>query len=140
MPLFMELKDTHRVTMTKSELAHLERRQGQVAKAKLLYRATLLEWQRLGHRAAIAHELECMAMIAEAQQEDQRAAKLFGAAEILRETIRIPMTPFERAEYDPEIKSLRANMDETDFVQAWAEGRMLSMEQAITLALEDGDS
>ncbi len=136
MPLFIQCKDTHRVTMVKSELAHLERRQGYVAKAKSLYEETLLEWQQFGHRAAIAHELECMAMIAKAQEEEQRAVKLFGAAESLRETINIPMTPFERAEYDPEITSLRANMDQTDFTRTWSEGRALTMEQAITFALE----
>ena len=136
MALFRELRDEHRVTMARSELAHLDRRQGHIAKAKALYRETLLDWQRLGHRAAIAHELECMAMLALAQEEEQRAARLFGAAEILRETINIPMTPFERAEYDREVESLRLNMDEAAFTKAWSEGRALTVEGAIGLALE----
>jgi predicted ATPase/class 3 adenylate cyclase len=135
-PLFTELRDRHRLAMVHSELAHLERRQGHFAQAKPFYRETIQEWQKIGHRAAIAHELECFAFIAKAQEEDQRAAHLFGAAEILRENINIPMMPTERPEYDREVNDLRANMDEAAFSKAWAEGRALTMEQAIEYALE----
>jgi predicted ATPase/class 3 adenylate cyclase len=136
-PLFTELRDRHRLAMVRSELAHLERRQGHFAQAKPLYRETIQEWRKIGHRAAIAHELECFAFLAKAQEEDQRAARLFGAAEILRENINIPMMPAERPEYDREVNDLRANMDEAAFAKAWAEGRALTMEQAVTFALEE---
>ncbi len=136
LPLFTELKDRNHVNGIRSELAHLERRQGHFAQAKPLYRETLLEWQRLGHRAAIAHELECLAIIAKSQEEDERAARLFGAAEVLRENINLPMTPFEHVEYAREVSDLRANMNEAAFAKAWADGRALTMEQAIALATE----
>lgn len=126
--------------MVRSELAHLERRQGHIALAKPLYRETILEWQNLGHRAAIAHELECFAMVAKVQEEEQRAARLFGAAEVLREKINTPMTPFERVEYDLEVNDLRHNMDEATFAKAWAEGRAFTMEQAIVFVREGEDS
>ena len=135
-PLFTELRDRHRLAMVNSELAHLERRQGHFAQAKSLYRQTIQRWQELGHRAAIAHELECFAFIAKAEEEDQRAARLLGAAEILRERINIPMMPTERPEYDREVYDLRLNLDEAAFTKACAEGRSLTMEQAIALALE----
>jgi hypothetical protein len=96
----------------------------------------LREWQKIGHRAAIARELECLAFIAKAEEEDQRAARLLGAAEVLRETIRIPMISTEQLEYDREVSDLRTNMDESAFAKAWAEGRAMSMEQAIAYALE----
>jgi predicted ATPase/class 3 adenylate cyclase len=134
-PLFTELRDRHRLGMVHSELAHLERRQGHFAEAKALYRETIQEWQKIGHRAAIAHELECFAFIAKIQEEDKRAARLFGAAEILRENINIPMNPSERVEYDREVNDLRANMDEATFAKCWSEGRALTMEQAIEYAL-----
>ena len=137
LPLFNELRDRNHANGVRSELAHLERRQGHYAQAKPLYRETLLEWQRLGHRAAIAHELECLAMITKAQEDDQRAARLFGAAEILRENIAIPMTAAERVEYEREVNDLRSNMDEAVFAKAWAEGRAMTLEEAIALATED---
>ena len=135
-PLFTELKDRHRLAMVRSELAHLERREGRFQKARSLYRETIQEWQRVGHRAAVAHELECLAFVVKAQEEDQRAARLFGAAESLREHINIPMNPPERIEYDREVNDLRASMEEAAFAKAWAEGRALTMEQAIEYVLE----
>jgi predicted ATPase len=138
-PVFTELGDKHRITMAYSEIGHVERRQGHFKQAKLNYHKTLLEWQRLGHRAAIAHELECLAMIAKAEEEERRAATLFGAAEGLRELIGLPMTPIERVEYEREVNDLHSNMEETSFRKAWSEGRALSMEQAIALALENED-
>ena len=113
--------------MIHSEFAHLDRRQGHLAQAKLLYRETILRWQKIGHRAAIAHQLECFAFIAKAQEEDQRAAKLFGAAEILRENPNLPMNPMEQVEYEREVSDLRANMDASTFAKAWAAGRALTI-------------
>jgi hypothetical protein len=135
-PIFREMGDRHRVNMVKSELAHIERYEGHFDKAEAMYRETLPEWQRIGHRAAIAHQLECFGAIAIFREQDQRAAHLFGAAEVLREKIKIPMTQPERQEYERVIASLREGMDKDAFTSAWAEGRAMSMEQAIQFALE----
>ena len=136
-PLFVEYKDRHRLIMVRSELAHLERRHGHLSRAKELYRETIQQWQELGHRAAVAHQLECFAMLAKAQEDERRAAGLFGAAEALREKNNLLMQHAEQMEYDSEVSQLRAGTDENDFAKAWAEGRALSMEQAILVALED---
>jgi non-specific serine/threonine protein kinase len=133
--LFAELGDSHPLAMIHSELAHLERRQGHLAQAKSLYRQTLQEWGKIGHRAAMAHDLECFAFIAKAQEEEQRAARLFGAAEILREGAKLPMNHIEQVEYDREVNDLRANMNGSAFTTAWAEGRMMTLEQAVEYAL-----
>ncbi|HEY9525766.1 MAG TPA: adenylate/guanylate cyclase domain-containing protein [Anaerolineales bacterium] len=136
MPLFVESKDRHRIVMLRSELAHLERRQGHISEAKKAYRETLQAWQELGHRAAIAHQLECFAMLAKAAEDEGRAARIFGAAQALRERINIPMQLMERMEYDREVNELRDGMDREAFASYWAEGRALSMEDAIRFALE----
>jgi len=134
LPFFIELGDKHRINMVQSELAHIEREQAHYGQAITMYRKTILEWKRLGHRAAIAHQLECFAFIAKAQEQIERALRLCGAAEALREKINIAMTPQERVEYDREIADLKANVDEIEFASLWAEGRSLTMEQAIQLA------
>jgi hypothetical protein len=135
-PRFAELGDRHRLNMVKSELAHLDRYAGQLENAEAAYRETILEWKRLGHRAAVAHQLECFASIAKAREDGGRAARLYGAAEALRQKIAIPMTPKEKTEYDTQIANLRAGMEEKAFASAWAEGHAMSMEQAIAYALE----
>ena len=126
----------HRINMIKSELAHIDRYEGKYQQAKAVYKETILEWKRIGHRAAIAHQLECFASIAKIEKQGQRAARLFGAAEALREKIDIPMTAMEHVEYEREISDLKAGMDEKVFTFAWAEGRAMTMDQAIDFALE----
>lgn len=135
-PLFQELGDRHRLNMVRSELAHIDRYEGNLDKAEAAYRETILHWKRLGHRAAIAHQLESFAFIAEARQDNQRAARLYGAAEALRQVIGIDMTPAEKVEYGGQVARLRAGLDEKVFSAAWAEGRLMTMEQAVTYALE----
>ncbi len=58
------------------------------------------------------------------------------AAETLREASSSPRTPQERIEYDQELAGLRAGMDEKTFVSLWAEGRSMTMEQAIEYVLK----
>src|SRR5512143_3058229 len=121
-PIFRDLGDQHRVNMVRSELAHIERYEGHYAQAEAMYRETIREWQRIGHRAAVAHQLECMASLAMQAEQPERAARLFGAAEALREKVRIPMTIPEREEYERTVASLRSGTDAAAVAAAWAEG------------------
>ena len=70
-----------------------------------------------------------------AEEEPQHAAKLFGAAEAIRERIDSPMTDHERVEYDRSVAQLRAMLAETEFNALWAEGHSMALDQAIQLAL-----
>src|SRR5258708_18607413 len=90
-PIFAEMGDKHRVNMVKSELAHIERYEGHYPQADAMLRQTIFEWQRLGHRAAVAHQLESFASIAKIKKDDQPAGGPFGAPETLPEAIKIPM-------------------------------------------------
>jgi hypothetical protein len=61
---------------------------------------------------------------------------LFGAAEALRERVHAPMTDNERSKYDQFMAQLRATLvPEVEFNSFWAEGRAMTLEQAIQLAL-----
>lgn len=122
---------------SRSELAHLLRENGLLDEAQEIYGEVIPGWRELGHRAAIAHELECIAFILKRRGEPERAATLLGAAEALREVIDTDMTNVERVEYEKELSALRAGMAETDFQKAWSRGRELTMDEAIDLALNN---
>jgi predicted ATPase/class 3 adenylate cyclase len=124
------------VYSSQSELAHVLRARGKLDEPLATYKDLLPKWRDLGHRSAVAHELECIAYILIRKEEPVRAATLFGAAEALREAIDSVMTKIEQVEYANEIESLRAGMDEAEFEQAWKKGRAMTMEQAIELALQ----
>jgi hypothetical protein len=46
------------------------------------------------------------------------------------------MTPPEQVEYDQAVANLRDMLPATEFAALWAEGRALTMGQAVQLALE----
>jgi tetratricopeptide (TPR) repeat protein len=134
--LFQQIGDRAMYTGTRSEIGHVLRHQGRYKEAETIYRDTILLFQEQGQYAAIAHELECFAFIAGAVGQNERAARLLGAAEALRESINSSMTPMERPEYETFIAKLHQVMAEETLKAAWEQGRALSMEAAIQLALE----
>ena len=135
--LHREMGDQLSVTGHQSAMAHAARQMGRYKEALALYRETLPDWQKIGHRGAVAHQLECFAFIAKAQEQGERAVKLMSAAQALREASSSPRTPQEQIEYDGELAGLRAGMEEKTFDLLWAEGGFMNMEQAIELALEE---
>jgi len=135
--IFKGLNNLNMQLSLRSEIGHVERQTGNLTQARSIYRETIQDWQELGNRPAIAHQLECFGFLAIADEEPQLAIKLFGAAEALREKAQSPMVDYERVEYDQSIAQLRTMLPEAEFKALWAEGRSMTMEQAIELALGD---
>jgi tetratricopeptide (TPR) repeat protein len=123
------------VYSSQSELAHVLREYGELDEPLATYRDLLPKWKDLGHRSAVAHELECIAYILIRKEEPERAATLLGAAEALREAIDSVMTQMEQVEYEKEISTLRELLGEDLIRKQWEEGRAMTIDQAIQLAL-----
>jgi hypothetical protein len=132
--------------VAQSEFAETARLEGNTVEAAPLYKKTIVIWRELGHRGGLARCLEVLAFIANSQAPSspdessaylKRAARLLGAAEALREASQSEMTPEERTEYDREVTALRAKLDPATFNAAWAEGRAMTIEQAIEFAISD---
>jgi DNA-binding NarL/FixJ family response regulator len=64
----------------------------------------------------------------------ERAARLFGAAEVVWETLGTQLFVSYRPAYEPSAASLRAGPHRDAVGRAWAEGRALSLDQVITYA------
>lgn len=133
--IFIRLRNRGFQTIFLSELGHIARHTGDIPQAHKIYRETLRNWQDLGNRGAVAHQLECFGFLALHSEEPHRALRLFGAAEALRERIQAPMADAERVEYDAAVVQIRSMLTEADFNSLWVEGRSMSTEQAIDLAL-----
>ena len=133
--VFNKLRIKIYLMSAKSQLGHIFRYTGDLAGAKSIYRETIAGWKDIGNRGAIAHELESFAAIAITEEDPQRALKLCGAAEALRERSKSPMTDFERLEYDQMVAHVRSLVDENEANLLWAEGRSLTTDEAIELAL-----
>ena len=122
-----------------SELAHILRASGQYDEPLQTYRDLLPKWKDLGHRAAVAHELECIAYILVRKEEPVRAANLLGAVEALRRLIDTVMTRMEAVEYEREVAILHEMLGEDEFNRQWSIGGKLTMDAAIQLALQSSD-
>jgi tetratricopeptide (TPR) repeat protein len=134
--LFGQMRDRNFYTGSRSDLAHFLRQQGQLGEAAQIYRETLPAWAQIGNRGAVARELECFGFIAITTGQGERAARLLGAAEALRQASNSDMTPPERVEYDRALSQLHAILDQTALAAAWAKGRKLELEQAVACALQ----
>jgi predicted ATPase/class 3 adenylate cyclase len=123
----------------KSNLAHMERGLGNHVIALDIYRETIVVFRDMGQTGAVAHQLECFGFIAIAQEQNERALQLFAAANTLREKGSTPMTPDEKVYFDEQLRGVRDRLDKTQFNSIWSNGRAMTMEQAIQLALEVGN-
>ncbi len=119
-----------------SELAHVLRENRELDEPLGIYRDLLPKWRDLGHRAAVAHELECIAYILAKKGQPQRAVTILGAADSLRKMIESTPTPVELAEYEKELAALRGKLDAVEFERAWEAGQGLNMDDAIELAVQ----
>jgi predicted ATPase/DNA-binding SARP family transcriptional activator len=99
------------------------------------FRESLHLFQDLADRKGTAECLMGLAGVAGAQGDREQAARLFGAAEALREVVGATLWPANRLEYERNLTNLRAQLDEALFAQAWAEGRAMTLEAAIDDAL-----
>ena len=64
-----------------------------------------------------------------------RAAQLIGAAEAVLDALQRPPTPALRQEMGRNVAYLRTQPDEATFAIAWAEGRAMTLEQAVVYVL-----
>ena len=118
-----------------AKVANIQRDQ---AAARALYEESLDLAREVGDKVLVASSLESLADVAAAKGEPVWATRLWGVAEVLRETIGAPMPPVYRADYDRSVAAARAQLGEEAFVAAWAKGRTLSLEQVIEEALKMG--
>ena len=110
--------------------------QGDHERARISYRESLTLCKELGDKMVALGSLDGLACISAAEGARERAARLFGAAEVLGEAVG-PRTPEEDALRAPYFVMTRPQLDEASWQGAWEEGRAMSMEQAIGYALSE---
>jgi DNA-binding CsgD family transcriptional regulator len=87
-----------------------------------------------GAYAAAPAALECLAALAVGAGSHREAARLFGAADAIRQRGGFVRFKIFDAFFDFPVAALREGLGEKDFESAWAEGAALSTEEAIAYA------
>ena len=114
--------------------------QGDHERARTSYQESLMLCKELGQKMIAAESLAGLACVAGTEGEAERAARLFGAAEALREAVGYQHAPEEVALREPYLATIRSRLDEMAWEATWAEGRGMSMEQAVEYALSEEKS
>jgi predicted ATPase/DNA-binding SARP family transcriptional activator/DNA-binding CsgD family transcriptional regulator len=86
-----------------------------------------------------AFQLQTSAALACSQGRPARAARLWGAAESLRETIGASHSPVEARAFGSYVDAARAGLDAAAWEEAWAEGKAMMVEEAAEYALAWGE-
>ena len=136
--IMLEIDDRSGIARCLLSLGDTAHGQGNYLDAGALRREGLAILWEVGERgSAIAYSLEGLAAVEAALNSALRAARNWGAAERLREESRSSQQPRNRVSYEERVVAARAALaDDAAFERAWKEGRALTLEQAIELALE----
>ena len=90
----------------------------------------------LSDRLGVIESLEGFACLAAATAPPRRAARLWGAADALRQETGYARSVYESVTYERQVKAVRATLAAEAFDQAWDEGRAMSLDDAVRYALD----
>jgi predicted ATPase len=110
---------------------------GDLERADALLKDGLRLHRELETRGDIAECLEGLAEVARARGDARRTARLWGAANGLREAFGTPWMPRAKALHEPRLNAARSQMDGKVWERAFAEGQAITVEEAVSYALEE---
>lgn len=134
-----ELSDQRGIAVSLINLGFVAHHQGDYQQAATFFEKSLSLFQKMGSWRGVVDCFLGLAGAAVSARQPERAVRLLGATEALREAIHVGsvLAYPDRVEYDLYVAAGRAQLDEAAFAAAWAEGRELTLEQAIDYALSE---
>jgi len=117
-------------------LARLARAEGNLERARALYQACLDAGSH-AVTAGLVYTLDGMAGVAVAEGRMERAVRLWGAAAALCAARQVPHPPpIAPAQQERDLAAARAALEPVAFTAAWTAGGELSLERALTEAMD----
>lgn len=132
--LYRELGDKSGIADVLILLADVTGLQNKLEQALNLYQESLMLLNEVGDNLYIAACLEGMAETLGNLGKAELAAQLYGSAGALREVLGAPLHPADRPKYEQSVAKISAQLEKPAFEAAWAAGRAMSLQQAITIA------
>jgi predicted ATPase/class 3 adenylate cyclase len=119
-------------------LGHVALARGDPAAARARYAESLERRRQLPPAAlGFAFTLCGLVLLAAANGEHRRAARLAGAAAAICERSGVRPERTQEAGFGERLSAARAALGEEAFAAAWAAGQVMTLEQAVAYALED---
>jgi tetratricopeptide (TPR) repeat protein len=129
-----EMNATMAISWTLQYIGLLSYLQADYTSAQQYLIESLVTTAQGGAQYVAPSSLEGLAGVASAWLQPERAARLLGAAEALREGLDLPVPPIEQAHYNHILTNLRGQLPAGALREAWQAGRLLTLEQAIAEA------
>lgn len=133
--LARELGDQRGVALALTGLGDVARVQGDYPSASRMYTEGITAFTGLGERLNVAESLERLATLALARGQMTDAVRIAAAATAIREAIGAAPVPVLQAEVKAGLAAAREALGKDAYTHAWAEGRRLSLEEAVACAL-----
>jgi len=137
--LLLEVNDAGGIAATQLRLGYVMYELGNIAESEDFFRKSLGTLKDLGQRNNIIECLEGFAGVAALLKQPGRGARLLAAAQALREVIGIPVARSQQVLYQHIVESVTNQLDPQALEFYRAEGRVMSLEEAIEFALSGTD-
>ena len=136
--ILRELKDRDGIAISLHLLGDIACKEADVLSARGYFAESLMILRDLGHKVRIVFSLRELAVVTAALGDPLRAARIWSAAERLRDEIGLPAMPDEDPLPDGRLSAARAALKSDPALDADRRaGRALTLERAIDLALGD---
>jgi DNA-binding CsgD family transcriptional regulator len=112
-------------------MAKLARSLGDHDRAESLHHQALGLFQEARNKLDAVDALESLAGLAALAESCREAARLFGAAEALRQSIGYVRFLVEREGYEDDVALVREGLAKEEFASVWEEGRAMSLDAAV---------
>jgi predicted ATPase/DNA-binding CsgD family transcriptional regulator len=129
--LYKEMGHRHGTAESLSAFGKVLAAEGDYAAAQALYEESLAISGELGEKWMIARGLVGLGEVVAAQHKLAWAAQLWGAADVLRDALEVPIPPVELADYERSLSAARVHLGERAFAAAWTQGRAMTPQQAL---------
>ena len=132
--LFQKLGNKWGAANVLTELGEVALDQEDTLFAHQVFEESLVLFGDLGDRRGLVRSLEGYAELAAHDGQAERAFRLAGAADALRQALGAPPAPADQARLEQRLRSARQKLGERASSELWREGRAMTIEQALGYA------
>ena len=134
--IFRDTRDARGLAQTLLGLGKAAMREGSAADAGRAFAEALICWQELDIWAGVVRSMIGVAWVAATQARFERAARLYAAADAHARSLGVEFAAVDRAEVDRALARVRSGLEEVRFAAAWTCGEAMTLEQAVSDALQ----
>jgi predicted ATPase/Tfp pilus assembly protein PilF len=136
--IWRELGNRPHYALSLLNLGLVSHQQGERQPAIDRFQESLRLFHELGDNAGIAACLKELAAASVTRGDWERAARMFGAAEALRDSTGNPIPAANVADYEQHVAAVREGLGEEVFADSWSSGRAMAVQQAVAYAVQGG--